>query len=264
MIERDHEVASHSMGKGKGQKGLVQGGEYRQVMDKTSGKARKGKGQVREAHHVGAGGSHIRARRRAARGREAERRREEEERRREEERRSREDVVEKWMVDPSWRRTELTNRTRTTQNVACSQQSSEEIRDKESPNCLNDETSCLSREDLLNNRAQLQCTQPPKQRTQKNASSTEAVEAAVTVPEAEHGGSRDWIKESLNDDEALALFEATPPSPSLMQVPRSTGVLAQKAPVKSHRSPRTPSNAASNLKSTTSAEFLLLRGRLHV
>ena len=52
----------------------------------------------------------------------------------------------------------------------------------------------------------------------------------------------------LNDDDALELFEATLPSPSLMQVPRSTAVLAKRALDELRRSPTAPQNSAFNLK----------------
>ena len=52
----------------------------------------------------------------------------------------------------------------------------------------------------------------------------------------------------LNDDDALELFKATLPSPSLMQVQRSTAVLAKKALDVLRRSPTAPQNSASNLK----------------
>jgi len=52
----------------------------------------------------------------------------------------------------------------------------------------------------------------------------------------------------LNDDDALELFKATLPSPSLMQVERGTAALAKRALVELRRSPRAPQNSASNLK----------------
>ena len=52
----------------------------------------------------------------------------------------------------------------------------------------------------------------------------------------------------LNDDDELDLFKATLPNPSLMQVHRSTAVLAKRAFDELRRSPTAPQNSASNFK----------------
>ena len=51
----------------------------------------------------------------------------------------------------------------------------------------------------------------------------------------------------LNDDDALELFKATLPNPSLMQVQQRTTVLAKRALDELRRSPRAPRSSASNL-----------------
>merc|ERR1712136_436780 len=51
----------------------------------------------------------------------------------------------------------------------------------------------------------------------------------------------------LNDDDALELFKATLPNPSLMQVQQGTTVLAKRALDELRRSPRAPKSSAYNL-----------------
>jgi len=51
----------------------------------------------------------------------------------------------------------------------------------------------------------------------------------------------------LNNDDALELFKATLPNPSLMQLQQSTTVLAKRALDELRRSPRAPRRSASNL-----------------
>ena len=62
--------------------------------------------------------------------------------------------------------------------------------------------------------------------------------------------SSEWEerRKSRAEDDALELFKATLPSPSLMQVHRSTAVLAKRALDDLRRSPTAAQNSASNLK----------------
>ena len=81
--------------------------------------------------------------------------------------------------------------------------------------------------------------------------------------------SSEWEerRKSRAEDDALELFKATLPSPSLMQVQRSTVVLAKRAFDELRRSPTAPQNSASNLKlialALSGKSVLFHQGHLH-